>query len=192
MKKTKTYNMITDRIIWPGHYKVSEADFNVEADVAADGLSAEQVWPYLINIADIDRFAREISDAEPLDPQVNDPHLYSKEEFTINADRYTAHARVLEAIPPKGDRVGRITWEGEAQIKNSDQKFSFVHARVLYVEKPGKLYVVSALSIKGKTPGEQFFANLNQGWLNRLVQYVRRKETRTNHPRKPSSGAMVK
>lgn len=48
------------------------------------------------------------------------------------------------------------------------------------------------MSVKGKALGEQFFANLNQGWLNRLVEYVRRKETQTNHPRNPSSGAMVK
>lgn len=167
--------MITDRIIWPGHYNLSEADCNVESDITAEGLTAEQVWPYLINISDINRFSSEIAAANPLDPQVSDPHLFGKEEFTIDADHYTAHARVLEAIPPKDDRPGRITWEGEAQLKNSDKTFTFVHAWVLGVEK-GKegLSIISAMSIKGKDLDGQFFADLNRQWLTRLVAHVRR------------------
>lgn len=167
--------MITDKIIWPKHYNPAHADINVEAEVAADGVSAEQLWPYLTNISDISKLVHEVVDADPLDSSINDPHLFPKEEFALCTTQYCARLRVLEATAPKDDRAGRITWEGEGRINNSEQTFRVVHAWVLDVDKADKLNVLSTISVTGKVLDEQYFADLNQKWLTALVAYARKK-----------------
>lgn len=184
--------MINDRIIWPKHYDPAKADINVEAEATAEGITAEELWPYLTNISDIQKLVHEVVDAEPLDPNTDDPHLYPKEEFSIDTTEFTAHFRVLEAIPPKGDRVGRITWDGEATPKQGGKPMRIIHAWVLEVEKGEKLNVLSAFSVTGNAVSADYFDAFNRKWVNALVKYTIGKETHTNHPRHPSSGAMVK
>lgn len=167
--------MITDKIIWPKHYDHASADINVEAEVAADGVTAEELWPYLTNISDISKLVREVVDAEPADSSVSDPHMCAKEGFTLDTTQYHAVLHVLEVIPPKADRAGRITWEGEGRLNNSDTTFHIVHAWVLDVQKGDRLNVVSAISVVGKVLSVNYFSELNQRWLTALVKYTRTK-----------------
>ncbi len=183
--------MITDKIIFPKHFKPDSADYYVQSEVAADGLTAEEVYPYLTNLADFTRSSDIFVSAVPLSPDINDPHLFAKEEFVLKTDRYIAHARVLEAIPPKGDRPGRITYRGEGTMNDSGKTFEFLHAFLLDVEKADRLNIISVLAVNGKVLDEKYFATLNNDFLQGLVKYVRGKETHTNHPSRPLTGAMV-
>ena len=177
--------MIADKIIWPKHYNPAEADYNVEAEVVIDKITGEELWPYLTNIADITRTNCEFVDAEPVDPNVNDPHLKKGEEFTLQTDEYTARCRVVETVAPKDDRPGRFAWEGVGMLTNSPEKFTFMHMWTIDVTKRDEgLRVVSNLSVKGKVLSEQFFADINQKSLAGLVRYTAGKESHTNHPNK--------
>lgn len=168
--------MITDKILWPKHYNPATADVNAEADVTADGLRAEDIWPYLVNMADIAAMVHEVVDANPADSSVNDPHMFAKEEFTLDTTLYSARLRVVDATAPKGDRAGRITWEGEGTMRDSGRTFHIVHAWVLDVEKGDSLNVLSAISVTGDGPGTDYFADLNDKWLSALVRYARERK----------------
>lgn len=167
--------MITDKVIWPKHYDPTKADINVKSEIKAPGVTAEELWPYLINMADMSKLNKEIVDVEPSDSNVNDPHLKAKERFRITTSEYTADLHVLECIAPKGDRPGRISWEGSGKLNNSEKTFNFIQAVVLGVEKGDVAEIMSAMSVTGKVLSEQYFEELNENWISNLIKYVEKK-----------------
>lgn len=179
--------MITDKITWPKHYNNALADYNVVAEVAADDITAEQLWPFLTNLSDLMKVNNEYVDAAPVDSGVSDPHLFKDEIFTLATDAYKATVKVIETVEPKGDRPGRLCWEGEGVLNSTGETFAFVHLWVLDVEKGKNLNVISALAVNGKVLDENYFADLNQRYLSGIVKYARNKITHTNHPVHPST-----
>ena len=174
--------MITDKIIWPKHYNPAEADYTVEAEILADGLTAEDVWPYLSNISDISKVDNQFVYAVPENSSVDDPHMFRHEKFTLSTDDYKADVEVVESVPPKGDRTGKLSWSGDAALTKSGEKFTFMHMWILDVESGDKLKIVSVLAVKGKVFNQEYFASVNQRYLTDIVAYARGKKTHTNHP----------
>lgn len=193
--------MIKDRIVWPPKFDPEKTKAYSENSIEVNGLTPEEIWPYLINISDWDRINNAIVSANFIDPSINDPHLFGGAEFVYKTDSLEIHARVLEAIPPKGDRPGRISYEAEASTINGDetpQTFDFVRAWLLGVpDKEGNFEVATAISFKGD--GMDEFVEKNESGISTfdsdsfhgLMKLVGIREYTTNHPRKPSSGAMI-
>lgn len=191
--------MITDRINWPPKHAPENADAHITSRIVTDKVSPEQVWPYLTNLSDWPRFTRDIADTQFTDITIADPHLFHKAQFIVNTDRFSLVANVLEAVPPKADRPGRISFEGEATGKGQLEgiRFTFVQACLLCELHDHSLQATSEIVLFGDdvkkfmTMDPATIDNFNTEWLHGLIGYVTDHEAHTNHPRNPSSGAMV-
>lgn len=171
--------MITDKIVWPQKYSTEKADVHIGAHVRVDNISAEQIWPNAINIANWNRYSHGIVDAEFVDSNIKDPHLFKKAEFTLRTDRYTAVAVVLDAIEPKDDRPGRLAIETEVHATdNPDSKMTIVHELLLSVEHDGATAVASEINAFGDMASHSAakvkdkLAELNHQWIVGLIKYT--------------------
>lgn len=154
------------------------------------GISPEEIWPYLINISDWDRFAKDLTDTQFVDPSIEDPHLFAKVQFEYREAGQSLVAHVLECITPKDDRPGRISWEG--CIKGKDgAEFSFCHAWLLAMAPDHGTRIVSEMSVKGDLATQSLldeFHTINGNWIEGLAEYTLKHLTQTNHPRHPMNG----
>ena len=171
--------MITDKIVWPKNYETENADIHVGYSVKVNNLTAEQLWPYAINIADWNRYCDGIVSAEFVNPDIQDPHLFKKAEFTLHTDRYTAIAIVLSAVEPKEDRPGRLAIEMEVYpTDNPDATMTLVHEFLLSVEHDGTTAVTSeinaigALAHKNAASAKDLLKGLNVQWVNGLIKFT--------------------
>lgn len=182
--------MITQTIQWPPAFEPSLADGTVSNEIITRELVPEEIWPYLVNISDWDRFTKDVMDAAFIDPSVEDPHLFAKAEFTYKTAGLDLAAHVLECVKPKADRPGRISWEGNVQGKDGAQ-FSFVQAWLVTMAPDHGTRLLTEMSIKGTLATEERLADLhriNGEWLEGLVAYTIKHLTETNHPRFPANG----
>lgn len=183
--------MIHPEIQWPPAYEPALADGIVSNEIEVKDLTPEEIWPYLTNISDWDRFTKDVMDATFTDPSIEDPHLFPKAEITYKEAGLDLAAHVLEVVKPKDDRAGRISWEGNV-VSGNEASFSFCHAWLIAMGPGGKgCRILTEMSIKGSLASDSTlgsFHNINGLWLEGLVAYVRKHLTETNHPRNPSSG----
>ncbi len=191
--------MITDRINWPPKFAPENADAHITSRVETSKVTPAQVWPYLTNLSDWPRFTRAIADTQFTDITLSDPHLFHKAQFIVNTDRFSLVCNVLEAVPPKADHPGRISLEGEATGKGMLEgiNFTFVQGCLLSELHDHSMQAISEITLFGSdvkkfmTQNPATIDNFNTEWLHGLIAYVENHEAHTNHPRNPSSGAMV-
>lgn len=182
--------MIHQKIEWPSAYSPEKADGIVSNEIQVKELTPEEIWPYLINISDWDRFAKGVMDANFVDPSIDDPHLFHKAEFEYRTAGMSLAAQVLECVKPKDDRPGRISWEGSIKGE-SGAEFRFVQAWLLVMAPEHGTTVTTEMSIIGSGATDEVLAQLheiNGNWLEGLVTYTRKHLTETNHPRTPGYG----
>lgn len=184
--------MIHQEIQWPPAFEPAKADGTVSNEIDVKDLTPEDIWPYLLNISDWDRFTKDVMDADFMDPSVEDVHIFPKAEFTYKEAGLDLVGRALEVIAPKADRPGRISWEGSVQ-GDKENKFEFCHAWLLVMGPHGKgTHIESQMSLKGSLVNEALigqFHNINGMWLQGLVNYVEKHLRETNHPRHPEHQA---
>ena len=182
--------MITDKIIWPPAYDPSLADGIVSNELIVKHMTPEELWPYLINISDWDRFSKDVTDTQFIDPSVEDPHLFAKAEFEYSEAGLNLAAHVLECVKPKADRPGRISWEGNIKGKDGAE-FSFCQAWLLAMAPDHGTRILTEMSVKGSLATDELlgsFHNINRMWLEGLAEYTLKHLTQTNHPCQPMDG----
>lgn len=184
--------MIHPEIQWPPAYEPALADGIVSNEIEVKDLTPEEIWPYLTNISDWNRFSKDVMDATFIDPSIEDPHLFPKAEFTYKEAGLDLAAHTLEVTKPKDDRAGRISWEGNVTGGN-EARFSFCHAWLVAMGPGGKgVRILTEMSIKGNLASDTLLNTLhtiNGEWLEGLVKYVTKHLTETNHPRNPADGS---
>lgn len=186
--------MITPKIQFPPKFQPAEGDMVVSNEAVLAHITPEEVWPYLVNISDWERFTKDVMDAQFLDPNVEDPHLYPKVEFEYRTAGMSLVARTLECIKPKDDRPGRISWEGTIKEDGHDE-FNFVQAWLVSMAPDHSTHIITEVVGRGKQATPALAAKLhiiNAEWLEGLSLYVGKHLTQTNHPRNPSTGPDVK
>ena len=75
----------------------------------------------------------------------------------------------------------------------SDEKIDFVHACLLGVESGDNAELTSAILYQGAVSDAERdkLDHANAAWCEGLIKYVADHELHTNHPRQPSTGALV-
>lgn len=182
--------MIHPQIEWPKGFTPATADGIVSNEVVVKEIVPEELWPYLINISDWNRFASGVMDATFIDPSIQDPHLFPKVEFTYRTAGMSLAAHVLEAIPPKDDRAGRISWEGAIKGE-AGKEFSFVQAWLIVMAPDHGSRILTEMVVKGSGATDEVLSQLhdiNGKWIEGLVEYTRKHLVETNHPRFPDHG----
>lgn len=177
--------MITPKIEFPHGYDPADARQFITTSQSVKGLTPGEIWQYLINISDWDRFAPSLMDADFIDPQVQDPHLFHKAEFTYTTPAMKLEARVLECIPPKADRPGRISWRAVKQ-GDAGKQFEMVQAWVIEIGPDHETQIITEAALDGPLATDavaEEMRTINDRWVPGLVEYVTKKLTQTNHPR---------
>lgn len=160
-------------IIWPQTYLPGHTDNYVSNEVIVKGVSAEQVWTYLIDTRAWPRYYDNASDIAFRDNK--GPLLNTASRFRFTTFGFPVESEVLEFIPPTASKPGRIAWHGWVE-GDADHRLDVHHAWLIENLSGGRVRVLTQESQIGKPARDLAGAqpnpmlNKHQAWLEGLVR----------------------
>lgn len=166
-------------IYWPHEFTPGTTDNFSSNEVIAKGLTAAEVWPYLVDTAFWSQYYANASEIELYHSKKSE--LYEEATFHFTTFGLLVEAAVEEFIPPHGHEPGRLAWTGWVD-KGTPQELYVYHAWLIE-ELPGdRVRILTQESQRGVPAKEMATAlpnpllNAHQDWLNGLVLIAKKKK----------------
>lgn len=139
--------MITDKIKFKPNFAKTDSLTYTAAAVEVRYVSPERLWRNLCNIAIWSRINPKIVDIQPLDPGDSDPHLFDKMQFNYDmSSGENMVAQVIYYLPPKDDRVGRLSYQATILINGKEVNQMVVELLVGVPDHNGEFSLDCAIS----------------------------------------------
>lgn len=139
--------MITDRIKFKPGYAKADSKSYADAGLVVKDVTPERLWRNLCNISIWPRLYPDMVDIQFLDSADNDPHLFDKAQFNYQlANGDTVAAQVIEFLPPKADRVGRLAYQGTVSRDGKQVNQMVEEFMVGVPDTKGELTIAAAMS----------------------------------------------
>ncbi|KAM5343632.1 hypothetical protein ACJ41O_012169 [Fusarium nematophilum] len=164
-------------IIWPEKFLPGTTDNFVSNEVIVRGVTAAQVWPYLVDISQWDKYYCNVS---RITPPASGPILKQGDIFKFTTFATSLVSEVTESVAPTTDLAGRIAWR--AWHDGGDlTKLEIYHAWIVEDLDWGVVRVLTQESQIGKPasiisrvkPNPMLLGH--QSWLNGLTNYAKEK-----------------
>lgn len=160
-------------IIWPDKYLPGTTDNYVSNEVIVTGISAEQVWPLLVDITKWESYYHNVSQ---ITPPSSGPALEKGDKFSFSTFGFPPlQSEVQESVAPAKGVAGRLAWRAW-QDGNEDQALDVYHAWLIEDLPYGAVRILTQETQCGK-PAAQLattkpnpMLNGHQDWLDGLVK----------------------
>lgn len=163
-------------IIWPKKFLPGTTDNFVSNEIYVSGLTAQEVWP---NIVDISRWESYYDNVSQITPPSSGPKLRKGDRFAFSTFGFPPiPSEVVESIAPTTNSPGRIAWIAE-QEGDEDTQFQVYHAWIIEDMEWGAVRIMTQESQTGK-PAAQLAATKpnpmllgHQNWVDGLANFTR-------------------
>ena len=165
-------------ILWPAGFVPGFTDNFASNEVIVPGLSAEEIWPLLVQPALWPTYYDNASDVEIHGGK--GPSLTLGDSFFFRTFGFPVPARVVECVPPAVGQPARIAWHGSAGEAGSADRLDVHHAWLIEDLSYGRVRVLTQETQNGAPARELAVARPNpminghQDWLNGLVMAARK------------------
>lgn len=163
-------------IVWPEKYLPGTTDNFVSNEVIVRGLTAEDVWLYLEDTADWERYYGNVSKIS-FDGDAG-PELSAGARFRFTTFGLVVEAEVTEYVEPAPDKAARVAWR--AWVDGSEEeRLDVLHAWLIEDLPGGRVRVLTQESQIGKVAQKMAetrpnpMLNEHQNWLDGLVKAAR-------------------
>lgn len=164
-------------INWPNRYLPGTTDNFVSNEVIVANLTAEQVWPQLINTGRWASYYEHLTDISF--PDGDGPELRQGVRFNFSAFGYPpTHTTVSEVVVPGPGRPGWLTWAGPLN-QDGALVIDIAHAFLIEDLPGGRLRLLTQESELGPaakqlaTQRPSPLVNAHLEWLDGLVRVSR-------------------
>lgn len=167
---------MSSSIFWPQEFLPGTTDNYTSNEVIASGLTAEQVWPFLVNITKWETYYDNVSQ---ITPPTSGPVLRQGDKFSFSTFGFPVlPSEVLESVAPTTTSPGRLAWRAWQEGPESIA-INVYHAWIVEDLAWGVVRILTQESQIGK-PAVELAAtkpnpilNGHQNWLDGLVQAAR-------------------
>ncbi|CAH0025562.1 unnamed protein product [Clonostachys rhizophaga] len=163
-------------IIWPEKYLPGTTDNYVSNEVIVKGLTAAQVWPFLV---DINQWESYYDNCSRITPPSSGSILKQGDNFKFSTFGFEPlPAQVVESVAPTENSPGRIAWRAW-QDGDENTSLDVYHAWIVEDLEWGVVRILTQESQIGKPAVELANQKPNpmllghQNWLDSLVEYTR-------------------
>jgi hypothetical protein len=173
---TAQKNTQMNAIIWPEGYLPGTTENFVSNEVIVAGLSATDVWPFLVNAPLWPSYYANSADIRFYDGK--GPVLAQGDRFYFGTFGFPVEAQVEEYVAPAAGQVGRVAWHGWAG--EGDTRLDVHHAWLIEDLSGGRVRILTQETQKGKPAIDLANAKPNpminghQEWLDGLVSAARK------------------
>ena len=164
-------------IIWPQGYLPGFSDNFVSNEVIVAGISAAQVWPWLINAPAWPGYYANSANIRFYADK--GPELAQGVRFYFETFGFPVEAQCTECVAPKDGQPGRVAWHGWAGEEGAEDRLDVHHAWLIEDLSEGRVRILTQETQNGK-PAAALAAtkpnpmiNGHQDWLDGLVKAVR-------------------
>ena len=165
-------------ISWPAEYMPGTTDNFSSNEVIVEGLTVNDVWPYLINTSEWPKYYKNASDIHFY--KETGPRLSAHSRFRFTTFGFLVESQVVEfQAPTKQKGVARIAWHGWVE-GDQEHRLDVYHAWLLQ-NLPGHrvriLTQESQIGEPAKTLATSLpnpMINAHQDWLNGLVKVAKK------------------
>ena len=165
-------------ILWPAGYVPGFTDNYVSNEVIVAGLTAADIWPFLVQPALWPTYYDNASDVQIHGGK--GPDLAQGDEFFFRTFGFPVPARVVESVPPVAGQPARIAWHGWAGQIGAADRLDVHHAWLIEDLSHGRVRILTQETQNGAPAREMAAARPNpminghQDWLNGLVAAARK------------------
>jgi hypothetical protein len=149
-------------IVWPEGYVPGFADNFASNEIIVAGLSAEQIWPYLVNTSIWPSYYSNCSDISVHDG--TGPVLSAGARFFFKTFGFPVEAEVTEYEPPELGKPGRVAWHGWSG-DDADTRLDVHHAWLVEDLDRGRVRILTQESQNGK-PAKELAAAVPNPMIN--------------------------
>lgn len=165
-------------IVWPAQYQPGSTDNYVSNEIIVKGLSAEEVWPYLVDTRAWPTYYDNAGDIVFRDG--TGPRLVGGSRFRFTTFGFPVESEVMEFVPPQGARPGRVAWHGWVE-GDADHRLDVYHAWLIQNLPGNRVRILTqesqagkpARDLRGVRPNPML--NKHQEWIEGLAQAARAK-----------------
>ncbi|HIH0452674.1 TPA: SRPBCC domain-containing protein [Vibrio cholerae] len=165
-------------ISWPAEYTPGTTDNFSSNEVIVEGLTVNDVWPYLVNTSEWPKYYKNASDIHFY--KETGPLLSAHSRFRFTTFGFLVESQVVEfQAPTKQQDVARIAWHGWVE---GDQEHRLdVHHAWLLQNLPGHRVRILTQESQTGEPAKTLatslpnpMINAHQDWLNGLVKAAKK------------------
>ncbi|MER5754256.1 SRPBCC domain-containing protein [Streptomyces sp. NPDC002088] len=165
---------VQNAINWPERYLPGTGDNFVSNEVIVKGLTAAQVWHYLVDTSTWESYYDNVADISF--PQGDGPELKDGVGFSFGTFGFPPlAARVVELQEPAEDVPGRLSWTAK-QDGPPQEQLDVLHAWLVEDLPGGRVRILTqetqigqpAAELAQQTPNPML--NGHQAWLDGLVR----------------------
>jgi len=165
-------------IVWPAEFQPGSTDNYVSNEVIVKGLSAETVWPYLVDTRAWPTYYDNAKDIEFHNGA--GPQLVAGARFRFTTFGFPVESEVMEFVPPQGARPGRVAWHGWVE-GDADHRLDVYHAWLIQNLPGNRVRILTqesqagkpARDLRGARPNPML--NKHQEWVEGLAQAAKAK-----------------
>ncbi|MBP0623225.1 SRPBCC domain-containing protein [Cupriavidus consociatus] len=163
-------------ILWPDDYLPGTTENFVSNEVIVDGLSAVEVWPWLIEAQRWPDYYENSADIVFHDGEGT--ALFAGRRFAFSTFGFPVEAQVTEYVEPALGMPGRVAWHGWAG--DGEEHLDVHHAWLVEDLSGGRVRILTQEVQKGKPAAvlaktrPNPMLNGHQDWLDGLVGAARR------------------
>lgn len=169
----KSLNKMATAINWPAKYLPGTTDNFVSNELIVTGLTAEEVWPHLVDPTQWETYYDNASQVTPPSPG---PQLKKGDTFSFSTFGFPPlRSQCLESIPPTKTTPGRLGWSA-SQEGDEDSAMDVYHAWIVEDLSGGRVRILTqesqigkpAVELKGQKPNPML--NKHQDWVEGLLK----------------------
>lgn len=166
------------QIFWPEGFVPGMTDNFASNEIIVPGLTAQDVWPYIVNTALWPKYYNNASHIEIENGE--DSKLFEGARFRFVTFGLKVEARVNEFIPPTATEPGRIAWNG--WVEGDERSYLEVHHAWLFENLPGNRLRMLTQETQNGLPAMEMavtkpnpMINAHQDWLEGLASAAKEK-----------------
>ncbi|OKL63939.1 hypothetical protein UA08_00860 [Talaromyces atroroseus] len=167
---------MSSTIIWPQQYLPGTTDNYVSNEIFVAGITAEQVWPYLVNITKWESYYNNVSQ---ITPPSSGPILRKDDKFSFSTFGFPPlQSQVWESVAPTASSPGRLAWRAW-QDGDEETALDVYHAWIVENTEWGVVRILTQEVQVGKPAAELATARPNpmlnghQDWLDGLAKIAK-------------------
>lgn len=169
-----------NEINWPAGYLPGNTDNFASNEVIVAGLSAVDVWEYLVNTEKWKSYYGNVGTIRF--HNVKGPKLNNGAHFRFNTFGFPIEAEVVEYEAPINNTPARLSWHGWEEGSTEDDALDVHHAWLIENLPGNRVRILTQETQNGKAAKEMAVAKPNpminghQDWLDGLTQAAKQKE----------------
>ncbi|GHB07607.1 SRPBCC domain-containing protein [Salinicola rhizosphaerae] len=164
-------------IIWPQGFVPGFTDNFCSNEVIVQGLTTEQIWPFLANPTRWPDYYQNSSSVKIHDG--TGPELEHGTRFFFKTFGFPVESRCVEYVPPVEGQPARLAWHGWFGNEGADDRLDVHHAWLIEDLSAGRVRILTQETQNGNPAKELAqtvpnpMINGHQEWLDGLVQAAR-------------------